>query len=289
MCAHFGWWKPAIPRSVNRTRLLRHLARKAQVHGNKGFGISTKLGQEDAPIRYTGSASQWLQQNNNELKKLAAQDVLLGHTRWPSQGDVSKANTHPFQIGQWVCAHNGTIRNSAELLESALYVPFGETDSEEAMCYLAGHDFNAASFGSLHGTWAIVAMKRNASELIIGVDSARDFHYAKLGDGIIWATSKTTLESSLQAVGIRAEVKKLQSIRLQLPSWEEVKIEEPRVYTRLYTESKITGTDLLNSDMPTNNGSTKKRFKKRDRSATRREQYWMQTEHKSDLLDLNID
>ena len=271
MCAHFGWFKPAIPRGVSRTRLLRHLARKAQVHGSKGFGISTKLEPKDQPVRYTGSASQWLQQNKKELPKLAAQDVLLGHTRFPSKGEVNKANTHPFQIGKWVCAHNGTIQNSDELLEHALYVPFGETDSEEAMCYLAGHEFSVTSFELLYGSWAIVAMKRDASELIIGVDSMRSFHYAKLGDGIVWSTSRTSLESSLAAVGIRAEVKALNSKRLQLPSWEALPIEELKLHKKLYTVEDITGSGT--GDMPpetsTRLGKNARKRLKRDRRQTK--------------------
>jgi len=41
--------------------------------------------------------------------------VVIAHVRTASVGSVSEANTHPFNIGRWVFAHNGTIPEFEEV------------------------------------------------------------------------------------------------------------------------------------------------------------------------------
>ena len=60
--------------------------------------------------------------------------TFVGHVRLATAGDLTTANTHPFRIGQWVFAHNGSVNNPQRLLAG---VPpglraarHGETDSE---------------------------------------------------------------------------------------------------------------------------------------------------------------
>ena len=61
-------------------------------------------------------------------------DVLVSHVRQKTVGATSLANTHPFQRGRWVFAHNGTIKDVAWLgsqVSPERHVEIeGETDSE---------------------------------------------------------------------------------------------------------------------------------------------------------------
>ncbi len=41
--------------------------------------------------------------------------LLVSHVRQKTVGDTSLANTHPFERGRWVFAHNGTIKDVAWL------------------------------------------------------------------------------------------------------------------------------------------------------------------------------
>jgi glutamine amidotransferase len=66
--------------------------------------------------------------------------VLVSHVRQKTVGETSLANTHPFQHGTWIFAHNGTITDLAWLRtgisseRSAEII--GQTDSELLFAWL---------------------------------------------------------------------------------------------------------------------------------------------------------
>jgi glutamine amidotransferase len=77
-----------------------------------------------------------------KLSHFVAAQTVIAHVRKASVGRVSPENTHPFQRGPWLFAHNGTLpdwdRVRAEL-EERIDPPLqaelrGETDSER--CFL---------------------------------------------------------------------------------------------------------------------------------------------------------
>jgi predicted glutamine amidotransferase len=61
-------------------------------------------------------------------------ELLVSHVRQKTIGETSLANTHPFERGRWVFAHNGTIKDVAWLRARASPERgaeiYGETDSE---------------------------------------------------------------------------------------------------------------------------------------------------------------
>src|SRR6516162_1871951 len=67
-------------------------------------------------------------------------DLFVAHVRQKTVGETSLVNTHPFQRGRWVFAHNGTVKDVAWLrahtsLERATEIR-GETDSEILFAWL---------------------------------------------------------------------------------------------------------------------------------------------------------
>lgn len=56
--------------------------------------------------------------------------ALLGHTRWPTVGDLAPLNNQPIRAGHIIGTHNGTIRNHHDLTETHAIGRFGEVDSE---------------------------------------------------------------------------------------------------------------------------------------------------------------
>lgn len=69
---------------------------------------------------------------------LVASETVVAHLRRATLGSKSILNTHPFQHGSWVFAHNGNIKNFAQHRERLLLLVnaklrrfiLGDTDSE---------------------------------------------------------------------------------------------------------------------------------------------------------------
>jgi predicted glutamine amidotransferase len=66
--------------------------------------------------------------------------LLVSHIRQKTVGGTSLANTHPFQCGRWVFAHNGTVKDAAwlrsQVSQARLDEVDGETDSELLFAWL---------------------------------------------------------------------------------------------------------------------------------------------------------
>jgi len=74
-------------------------------------------------------------ENINEENFKFKSKIIIGHIRLKSCGGKIHQNTHPFQINNWIFAHNGTVsRIKTWPLEK--YKPAGDSDSEYAFCHL---------------------------------------------------------------------------------------------------------------------------------------------------------
>lgn len=67
-------------------------------------------------------------------------ELLVCHVRRKTVGDTSLLNTHPFERGRWIFAHNGTVKDVAWVERQAsrdrLAEITGETDSEVLFAWL---------------------------------------------------------------------------------------------------------------------------------------------------------
>ncbi len=84
-------------------------------------------------------------------------EVLIAHVRKRTVGAVSLENTHPFQRGDWVFAHNGTVEDQEHLRRGSsgrrLQELTGQTDSELLFSYLLTRldDVDASSLEAVSG------------------------------------------------------------------------------------------------------------------------------------------
>jgi glutamine amidotransferase len=99
--------------------------------------------------------------------------MVVSHIRRKTVGETSLSNTHPFERGRWMFAHNGTVKDLAWLQAhtsaARLAEVHGETDSELLFAWLltrldeAGAAHTRASTETDHavGTAARLARDRN--------------------------------------------------------------------------------------------------------------------------------
>ena len=56
--------------------------------------------------------------------------VLMGHTRWPTVGDLRPLNCQPLRTIHLISTHNGTVSNHSQLAERYDIERLGQVDSE---------------------------------------------------------------------------------------------------------------------------------------------------------------
>jgi predicted glutamine amidotransferase len=57
-------------------------------------------------------------------------EILVSHIRQKTCGDTALVNTHPFERGRWIFAHNGTVKDVAWLRANASAARLGEIEGE---------------------------------------------------------------------------------------------------------------------------------------------------------------
>lgn len=145
MCRLFGF-RSIIPSQVHRSLVSAEnaLVWQSKKHSD-GWGVgyfvqgfphvikSASTAMEDALFR--------------RVSGIVASHTVVAHLRLATKGHNSLINSHPFQYGNWVFAHNGDIPEFGELRgELTARVPpvlrrfiLGDTDSEVFFYLLLGH------------------------------------------------------------------------------------------------------------------------------------------------------
>lgn len=130
------------------------------------------------------------------------QKVLIGHNRYGTQGAKSNANAHPFECGDVVGAHNGTIpwdaKNKLPQASS-----FG-TDSE-AIFNSINEQGIEKTLGLLHGAWALTYWDSRDDTLNFIRNKERPLYYAfnTAHTTIFWASEEGLLHWILGRNGIK--------------------------------------------------------------------------------------
>ena len=136
MCRIFGF-RSILKSSVHSSLINADNALSIQsVDHPNGWGVAHYVGGSPHLIKSDRSAMNC--DIFKQVSGVVSSNTVLAHIRKSTIGDVSVLNTHPFQYGKWVFAHNGNI-NNFELKKDELFsmvsqnlAPFvlGSTDSE---------------------------------------------------------------------------------------------------------------------------------------------------------------
>lgn len=117
--------------------------------------------------------------------------LLLGHNRHATVGNVTNANAHPFHTGNVIGAHNGTLLNKQELLDSDKF----ETDSQTLFNSISKVGL-AETYAKIWGAWALSWWDEKDSSLNFIRNHERPLHICYTLDRrtLFWASEPKMLE-----------------------------------------------------------------------------------------------
>lgn len=136
MCRLFGF-RSAVNIGVHHSLVLAENALAQQSESNPdGWGIGFYEGL--SPILRRGLSKAIGDGEFANLARFVRSQTVIAHVRLGTVGGNGLQNTHPFALGRWVFAHNGTLRDLSayhDLLMDKIDEQFhplieGETDSE---------------------------------------------------------------------------------------------------------------------------------------------------------------
>jgi glucosamine 6-phosphate synthetase-like amidotransferase/phosphosugar isomerase protein len=121
MCGIYGIAKSPTPYTRKDLKLvkkvLRDIAVDSETRGSHSSGIA-KVGEHTRIYKSLLPSSKFVDTWEystavNSLK--GSSNILLGHTRFATEGAIVKSNAHPFKVGDVVGAHNGCVYNIKEM------------------------------------------------------------------------------------------------------------------------------------------------------------------------------
>lgn len=196
MCGIFGFsFKQGATTPVDRALLANNLAIFNDTRGGDSWGIVGILNNQPVISRGLGKLAR-------KAHKLTGYNTLFAHTRWATNGDITEANAHPFEIGNIIGAHNGMIFNHTDL--NRQYNREFEVDSQ----HLIAHINEDKPIRELVGYGAVewiekedprnifISKMRNGSLGVVGVVKNEEVV------GIVWSSSIQHLVMALSASGI---------------------------------------------------------------------------------------
>lgn len=130
----------------------------------------------------------------------ATSQVLIGHNRAATIGRITDETAHPFDFGNTIGAHNGTLTQWYGLDEANQF----SVDSQALI-------FNLDKFGwddtlkKINGAWALTVYDQEKHELQILRNNQRPLYIAEKDDGscIYWASEQWMLRVLSERCGVK--------------------------------------------------------------------------------------
>lgn len=138
--------------------------------------------------------------------------LWLGHGRYKTHGDISRANAHPFEVltdeGEvlLVGTHNGTLVNKAQVEGKANLGKF-ETDSEALFNWLTVAPDYKKAIAELRGAWSLVWWDPTTNCLHFCRNDERPLVYAYTKDrkALVWASEAWMIINACRRNGVELD------------------------------------------------------------------------------------
>lgn len=115
-------------------------------------------------------------------------NIMVGHNRWATRGEINAVNAHPFRHGHISLVHNGTLTDQTLLPDHKSY----EVDSAN-ICYAIAKDGAAATIQKLDGAYTLIWIDENENTLNIIRNKERPFHLVELSTGDYFGASEEAM------------------------------------------------------------------------------------------------
>lgn len=191
---------------TNDLKALTMLLHFDWIRGRDSTGLATVSKKDGAVsvVKQVGGPQYLFDSNNcfdhNSVWCGDASKVFIGHNRAATKGRVNEKNAHPFQQGDIVGAHNGTIRNVSRLEDGHKF----EVDSEAIFYNLDKYQVEDV-ISSLDGAYALTWYDSADDTFKVIRNKERPLWWCRRidGDVIYWASEKWMLHASIERLGIK--------------------------------------------------------------------------------------
>jgi predicted glutamine amidotransferase len=178
------------------------------VRGEHSTGVAALNKDLDVLIAKTvGDPFQLFETPGYEQISRQKNFVLIGHNRYATTGKISRRNAHPFEVGNTIGAHNGTLTNKHSLLDGSKF----DVDSEALFHHIEDKGVEDA-LSIARGAYALSFFNRNNNTINLVRNKERPL-YVALSDtkhAIFWASEKWILSVALSRNDIKyAEIREL--------------------------------------------------------------------------------
>lgn len=126
--------------------------------------------------------------------------VLIGHNRYATTGAITKKNAHPFEIGDLIGVHNGTLTNKHVLDQGYKF----DVDSQALYNHIDKFGLQEA-IDKIGGAWALVWWNsvQNTLNFLRNKERPLYMSYEEGGDAVFWASEKWMLSVALSRHDIK--------------------------------------------------------------------------------------